>query len=216
MSRRIRGKGSYIRGELVFTTIDTLAPITLPAVANFHCEYSRIKTIFVSTEQLLTLTYGETHLALWPGLEPEIFNTISIECEFLRFGLFASGKYIEQYGVPKSIKDFKDHYFVCHNDQSKSHLRKWEQENIPSSRIALAAGTPSILHEGVLNGIGIGFVDLVVSKRHPSLVDVLAPKKDRWEVPLRLIIHEDVYNSDKIQAFLKMVEMTLNFWPATI
>ncbi|MEM9469504.1 MAG: LysR family transcriptional regulator [Pseudomonadota bacterium] len=205
LSGRIKGQSASIRGELIVTSLDALAPLILPSIKEFHEKHQEARTVFIASEQILHLEYGEAHIALRPGPKPDEEDNKVIPYGTLKFGLFATQEYIEKHGRPKNMDDLKNHRFISRYDYPRTHFEKWVKENIPHDNIVFQGTTPFLFYQGVINHIGIGFLASFIQKEHPNLVEVL-PADEKWHVPLWLVVHQDLYRTEKVEAFLEVVE----------
>ncbi|MEM6811432.1 MAG: LysR family transcriptional regulator [Pseudomonadota bacterium] len=204
LSGRIKGQLGSIKGELIVTSLDALAPIILPLIREFHEQHAEARTVFIASEELLRLEYGEAHIALRPGKKPNAEDNKIIPYGTLKFGLFATEEYIEQYGKPKDMQDLKNYRMIGRYDHPKTYFEKWINDNIPSEQVALKATTPFTAYQAVLNHLGVGFLASFIQKEHPNLIEIL-PADENWHVPLWLVIHKDMYRTEKVKAFLEII-----------
>lgn len=205
LTGRIKGQSKSISGELIITSLDALAPLLMPAIKEFHKTYPETTTVFISTEKVLRIEYGEAHIALRPGKKPDTEDNEILNYGTLKFGLFATQEYISEYGQPKDFDELKKHKIIGRYDHVRTFFERWINDKIPPEQIIFKFTTPFIAYQAILNHIGIGVLPTYILKEHPSLVEIL-PVSDKWHIPLWLIIHRDMYRTEKIQAFLSLID----------
>ncbi|MEM7361025.1 MAG: LysR family transcriptional regulator [Pseudomonadota bacterium] len=207
LSARLANKKESIRGELIITSVDAFAPLLLPAVDAFHSAYPETRSVFISTARVLRLQYGEAHIALRPGKNLSDEDTHAIFFGDVQFGLYATNEYLRRHGKPESVDDLKQHRFISRYDTYLSSFERWIQQNIPTENVVLQGTSPFVFYQSILNHIGMGFLASFVKPNHPNLVEIMPPRED-WNLSLWIIVHKDLYKTEKVAAFLSVLEKT--------
>lgn len=205
LSNRIKGRAASLQGNLIITSLDVFAPLLMPSIAEFHAKYPNTHTTFIAAEELLRLEYGEAHIALRPTTDNIDKSNIILPFGLSKFGLFATETYVENNGLPKNVEEFSNHNFICRYGEPRAYFEKWLIDNVPNNNVALRSSTPFVLQQALLDGVGIGFMPIFMINNNPKLIQIMEPHKD-WHVPLWLVIHSEIYKSEKVQTFLEILE----------
>ncbi|MEM0897189.1 MAG: LysR family transcriptional regulator [Verrucomicrobiota bacterium] len=202
---KIRRISAPIQGDLIAMSLDFLAPVLLPSLAEFFEEHPETNPRYVPSENLSLLQNREAHLALVGCMNQEVASeNIIFRFRSYDVGLFASKRYVIQYGVPSSPEDFHEHRFLLRQTRVHTPFEKWMIDNVPTHRAFKLSAHPAILHRAVAQGLGIGFVPLYRKREFPHLIEVL-PRNEDWTLPLWVVVPKDLYGTDKVNAFLAVL-----------
>lgn len=206
LSARIKGQSSSLSGDLIVTTLDALTPFLLPAIRKFSEQHDDVRTVLVTTEQVLRLEYGEAHIALRPGMKPISDDNEVRHFGVLQFGLYATESYLDTHGTPKSLEDVKnEHRIIRLIRVPMTSFEHWISHNIPEQNIVLECTSPFGIYRAILNHIGIGFLPNVTQKDHPELIEIVPADMD-WRIPLWVVMHKDMSRTEKVIRFLEVLE----------
>ena len=206
LAGRTRSRSAQITGDLIVTAHERTAPLLLPALQRFQEENKSTVIKFIASAALLKLEYGEAHVAIRSGPKPDQPDNIVQPYQDLNFGLYAHASYVARYGVPQSRDDFRNHRFVCwEQDKTPFPFTGWLRQNVPETSKTLISANQGIADQALFAGMGIGFHPEVYAQKRADLVEVLAPQPD-WVVPLWLVTHTDLHRSAKVQALLKFIK----------
>ena len=212
LAARIKGQGSEVSGELVITSLSTLAPLLAPVLADFQAAHPDIIVRFLTGDRLFRLEYGEAHVALRAGPAPREPDNVVQALASMSVGMFASPVYVERHGVPVSVNDFAQHRFVGHdNNNTRAPFLMWLNDVVPPENIVFRATEARAMEHAILSGAGIGFLPLWVAEQHPDLHQVLEPMED-WAGPLWLVTHVDLHRTIKVQSFLTFLKERAKDW----
>jgi DNA-binding transcriptional LysR family regulator len=202
---RTKGRATELSGELVITSLEVLAQDLLPAINAFQIAYPNVLVRYITSNRLFKLEYGEAHIAVRAGQKPEDLDNIVQPFIHADVGLYASQDYENRRGIPKNTKQFSDHSFIGpDNPNSRAPFFVWMKTNIPEDRVVLRTTSQQILHQAVLLGTGIGFMQTKTAQKH-GLIEVMAPREE-WQNLSWLITHVDLHRTAKVQAFLKVLK----------
>ena len=205
---RTRGRASQLTGELIVTALAGVAPLVMPAIARFQAAYPAIAVDFVAGAQLARLEYGEAHVAVRAGSKPDVSDYVVLPFRRIRFGIYAHQGYVDRFGVPSGEDDLSGHRFVGVLDEEfRAPFRTWMSTHVPATDVALRASEPQIILQGVLAGLGLGFLAEHDALPHPDLVEVL-PRDPGWSAALWIVTHMDLHRTAKVQAFLRCLRAT--------
>jgi DNA-binding transcriptional LysR family regulator len=209
---RIKGRGTDVSGELVVTSLVSLAPLMAPVLTAFQQEHPELIVRYLTGERLFRLEYGEAHVAIRAGSAPEQPDNVVQPFVRSKMGLFASQAYVNAQGVPKGIEDYATHRFVGHdNDDSRAPFNRWLREKVPGAALTFRSNDPRALEQAVLAGAGIGFMAMDEAQANPDLIEVF-PYQEEWSAPLWLVTHVDLHRTHKVQAFLNFLKEQSKSW----
>jgi DNA-binding transcriptional LysR family regulator len=211
---RIKGRGADVSGELVVTSLVSLAPQLAPALTAFQIQNPGVIVRYLTGNRLFRLEYGEAHVAVRAGAAPSQPDNVVQPFVPHRMGLFASASYVARHGVPKSPADYHKHFFVGNDDEtSRAPFNKWLRAEVPTANITFRSTDARTMEQAVLAGAGIGFLPLWDIKHHAGLVQICASHPD-WAAPLWLVTHVDLHRTNKVQNFLTFLKDHAKGWDA--
>ncbi len=212
LAGRIKGHGSGVSGELVVTSLTSLASRMVPVLADFQKEHPKVIVRYLTGDRLFRLEYGEAHVAIRAGNAPEQPDNVVQPFVRQSVGLFASKAYAEQYGIPESVEEFEGHRFVSHDDEnSRAPFSRWLRDRVPSSAVTFRAADIRTLEYAVHAGAGIGFLPILEARADDNLVEVLTPLEN-WAGALWLVTHVDLHRTPKVQTFLSFLKERSKDW----
>jgi len=210
---RIKGRGEEVTGELIVTTLSSLAPLLLPSIVKFQNAHPDLVVRLLTGERVFRLEYGEAHVAVRAGPAPEEPDNVVKHFANQKGGLFASQSYIDAFGMLKSETDFSGHRFVSHDsDAARAPFFRWARKNIPIELVTFRATEQQVMLRAILDGAGVGYFPLWEARNYPELVE-LAPPRDEWTAPLWLVTHVDLHRTMKVQAFTAFLHAEAKSWP---
>ena len=209
---RIKGRGTDVSGELVVTSLVSLAPLMAPVLTAFQKLHPDVVVRYLTGERLFRLEYGEAHVAIRAGSVPEQPDNVVQPFVRQRMGLFASKGYVAAHGMPTSVDDCAKHRFVGHdNDDSRAPFNRWLREKVPEAALTFRSNDIRALEQAVIAGAGIGFMAMADAQTSSELLEVF-PHQDDWSAPLWLVTHVDLHRTHKVQAFLNFLKDESKSW----
>lgn len=200
LAGRLRGRGSSVSGELVFTAIQSLSPLLSPVIARFHKTHPGLITRFVSDDRVLRLEYGEAHVAVRAGAPPQELDNVVQPFATLAMTLYASQSYIDEHGMPTE-EEVINHRFVGADRINRAPFDRWMRDNVDADNIVFRGTDSEAMKYAILEGVGIGFLSCWNAEKHPELVQVCQPREE-WKTQLWLVTHVDLHRTPKVQALL--------------
>ncbi|MEL6548355.1 MAG: LysR substrate-binding domain-containing protein [Myxococcota bacterium] len=146
------------------------------------------------------MDYCDAHDAFRAGPRPDSPDLVVRRFATLRFGLFASREYVEQFGVPDDENELRNHEISVPNDVD-GPMVNWLRERVPEELHAFSCNAGRLVEQSVVCGLGIGFVPLHHAKHIKNLVRVLPDNE--WEHPVWIVTHMDIHRTPKVQALLE-------------
>ncbi|MEM9845231.1 MAG: LysR family transcriptional regulator [Pseudomonadota bacterium] len=212
LSGRIRGRGHDVSGELVVTSLGGFSHLLVPVLTEFQREYPDIVVRYLTGERLFRLEYGEAHVAIRAGAVPDQPDNVVQPFFAQAVTLYASEAYIERHGLPASIDDFGQHFFVSADDpKSRAPFARWLRETVDETRIVFRSGDVHAQRRAVKEGAGIGFMSMLQAQELGGLTEVVPPR-DEWSSPLWLVTHMDLHRTTKVQTFLGFLKERARSW----
>jgi len=206
LANRLKGRGASVSGELVVTSLAEISSWITPLLVGFQRENPEVIVRFLTGDRLFRLEYGEAHLAIRAGQVPQQPDNVVQPFLQLKMGLFAHQSYVEAHGLPQTLEDYPEHRFVSHDDQeSRAPFFKWLRKHVPPTAIFFRCQDAHSNNDAILNGAGIGFLELEDGRANPELVEVHPPLAE-WETALWLVTHVDLHRTPKVQAALKYLK----------
>ncbi|MGR3502646.1 LysR family transcriptional regulator [Pseudaestuariivita sp.] len=209
---RIKGRGADVAGELVVTSVESMAPQLVPVLGAFQDAHPDVTLKYLTGSRLFRLEYGEAHVAIRAGNPPDQPDNVVQPFFQIAFSLYATRAYADKHGLPKSYADLKEHVFVSFDDPGfRAPFSRWLRAHVPDERITFTSGDMRVLEAAVESGIGIGFFPMYAASRQPELIQVLEPE-DSWTVPTWLVTHVDLHRTAKVQALLTHLKAQARNW----
>lgn len=206
LAGRIKGRGSDVAGDLVVTSLSSLATHVAPMLAAFQRLHPDVMVRYLTGDRLFRLEYGEAHVAIRAGTVPDQPDNVVQPLKELQVGTFASADYVAQYGVPSKPEDYASHRFIGpENRDSRAPQYQWLRAHVPEAAITYRCTDPHAAKAALLAGAGIGFLNEAEARDHPDLVQIHAPMAE-WVGPLWLVTHVDLHRTTKVQALLSFIK----------
>ena len=212
LAGRIKGSGEGISGELVVTSLASLAPLLTPVLVDFQREHPELTVRFLTGDRLFRLEYGEAHVAIRAGAVPEEPDNVAQPFHKLGIRLVAAKSYVARHGMPKDESEFGQHWFVgTDNADSRAPFNRWLSQHVGRDRVIYRTTDNRAMREAIKAGAGIGFLAEWDQEDWENLEDVL-PSRPEWAAPLWLVTHVDLHRTTKVQAFLAFLKERAKGW----
>ncbi len=209
---RIKGDGETISGELVVTAITGISALLTPVFAAYQDAHPAVTIRFISDMRVFRLEYGEAHIAIRAGGEPQEADNVVLPLVRMKMGLYASASYVQRHGRPDGISRLAGHRFVGpDNDGSRAPFFRWLLNNVPPEAVTYRNSDPTANLDAIRCGLGIGFLPSRTAREDAGLVEVMAPLPE-WDSPLWIVTHVDLHRSLKVQSFLAILKAQAGSW----
>ncbi len=203
---RLRGQGEEVAGELVVTSLATLAPILVPVLVAFQHAHPALTLRFLTDERLFRMEYGEAHVAVRAGPAPQDPDNVVQPFVRERFALYASRDYVARRGRPGGAGDLGGHVFVTGDSMdSRAPFSRWLADHVPQTAMVFRASEAVGIREAICAGAGIGFLPIFAGRHDARLVEVMAPREE-WSAQTWLVTHVDLHRSRKVQTLLEALK----------
>ena len=212
LASRIKGQGEVVSGELLVTSITGIADLLSPIFGSFQRAHPQVIIRFLTDMRVFRLDYGEAHVAIRAGSQPQEPDYVVQPLVRLRSALYAARCYVEAHGLPESADDFPRHRFVgSDNLDSRAPFYRWLRAHVPEEAIAYRATEPDSTTQAVRAGLGLGFLPVRHATVDPDLIEVM-PSQSDWDAPLWIVTHVDLHRTLKVQSFLTHLRQAAAGW----
>jgi DNA-binding transcriptional LysR family regulator len=211
LAGRIKGRGNEVTGDLVVTSLGSISPLFVPAMAAFQKEHPDLTIRLLTDERLFRLEYGEAHVAIRAGKAGDNPDNIVQPFFTQNIRLVAHADYVAEYGLLDE-KNLDHHRFIgSAQDRSREPFFRWMSEMVPEGSIVYRTSDLRGMKDAVLAGIGIGIVASWDRFGTEDLVEML-PSLEEWAFPLWLVTHMDLHRTAKVQTFLQFLKEQVKTW----
>ena len=212
LASRIKGQGEVVSGELLVTSITGIADLLAPIFGSFQRAHPQVVIRFLTDMRVFRLDYGEAHVAIRAGSQPQEPDYVVQPLVRLRSALYAARCYVEAQGLPESADDFPRHRFVGNDNlDSRAPFYRWLRAHVPEEAIAFRATEPGSTTQAVRAGLGLGFLPVRQAAGDPDLIEVM-PSQSDWDAPLWIVTHVDLHRTLKVQSFLTHLRKAAVDW----
>lgn len=197
MASRIAGAGDRIDGELVITSLPTLAGTVIPRLDGLLKRHPGLRLRYVTDARLYRLSTGEAHIAIRAGAKPTEPDYIVQEFSSLKQSLYAAPAYLAKFGP---VDDLTKHRFAVPKPGSEGQrtpFMRWLQERIPPENVVFVSNDLEAIEIIVRSGHALA---ALLPAQSEGLTEVMTSSE--WASNLWLVTHVDLHRSPKVQAAL--------------
>ena len=206
LAGRTLGTGNPLSGKLIINALPTVSSLIMPAITGFRNTHPEVDIQFDAEYRLVRLEYGEAHVAIRAGAKPEDPDYVVQPYRDIHFCLYAHKDYLEQHNYDEKTDDLNGHLFVgTLNAETKLPYTEWFNANVSADAIALHAHHSTVILNGVLSGLGIGFLPDYTACKYADLIQVI-PERKEWTTKLWIVTHVDLHRTEKIQEFIQFLK----------
>lgn len=206
LAARLQDVQEGISGPLVVTTIPELGPVLLSVLADMLQHYPALSPCLRMDARVLRLEYGEAHVALRAGREPQEPDNVVQSLGKLPIALYAAPAYLDRHGTPMRDADLAAHGFIGISEAAeRPPFAGWLKAG--RARIAFASNDYATRLAAIRQGLGLGFLPQGQGECD-GLIRVMESRVD-WASPLWLVTHVDLHRSPKVQACVKRIRTAM-------
>ncbi|MBM7069513.1 LysR family transcriptional regulator [Actibacterium sp. 188UL27-1] len=211
LAGRIKGLGSDVTGELIITSLPIMSPRLTPILVAFQEAHPEVRIRFVTDERVLRLEYGEAHVAIRAGNQPQEPDNVVQSFFTQHFTLCATQNYVQQQGSLVEGQWSKHRFIGSEDRMSRAPFFQWLERTIPQERIVFRASQLRAAEDAVLHGAGIGFLPCYEADIRPEIVQMIEPRPE-WSVQVWLVTHVDLHRTAKVQTLVKYLKEQAREW----
>lgn len=211
LAGRIKGSGSDVTGDLIVTSLPVLSPRIMPLLVKFQQSHPGLRVRFVTDERVLRLEYGEAHVAIRAGSQPQEPDNVVQKFFSSSSALYANKDYVAEHGMLEEGK-WEGHRFVGSDDRkSRAPFFMWMERVIPEDLIQFRTSSHRTAEDAVRQGAGIGFLPCMEAQGDVGLVEMM-PSKPDWASRVWLVTHVDLHRTAKVQTLLAFLKEQARLW----
>jgi DNA-binding transcriptional LysR family regulator len=163
IAKRTRSRREEVAGTVILTTLDGFAPLLAAPLAELAHAHPRLRVDVHISDTGLSLRKRQADIALSLAAEPRP-DLIAAKLFSIRFGVYGTRTLA---AAPSAAR-----WVVLGSPLERSWLAAWEQDNVPSEKIAAATASRRLLVELVQAGAGLGLLPAPLADGHPDLVEL--------------------------------------------
>ena len=204
-------------GKIVVTTVVGFGGIWLtPRIQEFMEKNPDIEVELIVTDQELDLSTREADVAIWMRQHKQL-NYIQKKIIDINYHIYGSSKYLEKYGVPRSVKDLDKHKLITYGRGTPSPLSQKEwilkvgtKEKTKRKSVMKVNNIYSLLL-AVDSGVGLAALPDYMVYGRPGLVKVLSDLNGpKYEA--HFVYPQSLKNVARVQAFRDFIFNKVNEW----
>jgi DNA-binding transcriptional LysR family regulator len=164
----IAGMDAQMTGVLRISISEGLGTYWLtPVLKEFQQQYTELSFDVITSTQQATVLAAEVDVAI-TIVRPKEPRVVAVRVGDIRYSLFASRKYIRQYGSPQTAQELYEHKLVdLYLFKTDSHLKWWTDITWSSRPRVFRSNATGLFLSAIQEGFGIGMA--------PSFYKFLAP-----------------------------------------
>ena len=203
IERHLAGLDREMSGVVRIAATEGLAAHWLvPRLGRLRRSHPDIIVQVVAGDQVLDLATRQADLAI-RFFRPTSNQLVAARVGQFNMSVFAAPTYVEQYGLPKTLEDLRDHQIVDHTVlHSLTAMKPWSEVVERSPSLVLRTNSSYAAMEAVAVGYGLSVFPDYVSKLSnlvPMPID-LGIVRDIW-----LVSHEETNKGARIRTVIDYV-----------
>ncbi|MDO6687510.1 MULTISPECIES: LysR family transcriptional regulator [unclassified Agarivorans] len=203
---KLAGTDNQLSGTLALTTVNNMADILLPILAEFQALYPQIKLEYAADSRILKLEHGEAHVSIRPGKKPKDLDYVVQSLGEIPVTLYGSKDYVKRYGKIASLEQVVGHKFISTIEPySQISFIHWLNSQVEPQQIALKVNDFNAFVPAIKAGFGAAPLSCRLAQLHPELEPLISPPA-QWAIPQWLSTHVDTHRTSKVQAFTQFLK----------
>ncbi len=206
-----------LHGKLTITTVVSFGTTWLtPRIQEFMRMHPEIEVELIFDDKELDLSTRQADIGIFMR-RPKQLNYIQRKLIDLHYHIFASTKYLEKFGHPKSIKDLNKHKFITYGRGAPSPVFnpdwalkigiKNEKKRKPIMKVNSVYG----LLLAVQSGVGLAALPDYITVSVPNIIRVL-PKVEGPKTEAHFVYPQSLKNVARIVAFRNFLYSKIRKW----
>jgi DNA-binding transcriptional LysR family regulator len=199
LERLTQGTDERVSGTVRLSTSDSIARIfMMPAIQNLRDAHPELRVSLTTSTHLSNLTRREADIAV-RNVRPDNPDLISRRLGRRELGLYASKRYLKEYGEPRRGTAFEGHSVVVYQrGLFGTRPEALCGEPLGNARVALEVNSGLMLVEAVGRGMGIGELATYMAQDSPNLVRIWPDCHEFFD--LWLVMHGDLHRTARVRA----------------
>ena len=202
-------------GKIVVTTVVGFGGIWLtPRIQEFMEKNPDIEVELIVTDQELDLSTREADIAIWMR-QPKQLNYIQKKLIDINYHIYGSSKYLEKFGVPRTVKDLDKHNLITYGRGTPSPLSQKEWILKLGTKVkrksVMKVNNIYALLLAVDSGVGLAALPDYMTIGKPGLVKVLGEiNGPKYEA--HFVYPQSLKNVTRVQAFRDFIFNKVSEW----
>ncbi len=202
-------------GKIVITTVVGFGGIWLtPRIQEFMEKNPDIEVELIVTDQELDLSTREADIAIWMR-QPKQLNYIQKKLIDINYHIYGSSKYLEKFGVPRTVKDLDKHNLITYGRGTPSPLSQKEWILKLGTKVkrksVMKVNNIYALLLAVDSGVGLAALPDYMTIGKPGLVKVLSEiNGPKYEA--HFVYPQSLKNVARVQAFRDFIFNKVSEW----
>ena len=197
--------GNY-QGIVRFAVNDSAAgDISSKKLFDFIKQYPGIHLYTILGNKRPSIAMMETDI-LVDYAPPREADAVIIAEKDVRFGLFASSKYLEEFGIPKNMNDLYENHRVCYKTGYLMNLKKPREFLSKAKHIIYTTNSIMALKSVLKSGVGIG----ICPYSYKGILMPLDHLHFEFTSKIYLIAHRDTKDNPRIRVVLDYAKKLLD------
>jgi DNA-binding transcriptional LysR family regulator len=143
----------------------------------FHARHPRFRIEFVMSDRYLDLKKGDADVALRSGDNADS-DLVGRKIADSLWALYASARYIEEHGQPRTFEDLRGRAFVGFEESMSGHRSSQWLASVPEARIVARNNSVLGLIYAAKSGIALAPLPTAVGDSEGDLIRVLGPVRE--------------------------------------
>lgn len=203
LARQVKDDHQEISGIVKISTTDSLAvEFIIPVIDQLKQLYPLLNIHLITSIDILDLNKAETDISI-RTIRPTQPDLIVRKLADWEVGLYASEKYILNYGMP--TKNFDQHKFVIYQKEVlKTDSQTVVGELLPPERVVAEVNSSLMLTSIIQSGSAMGEVAEYFAQK-VQFIRVFPHKKRAQNYQVWLTMHKDVYKTPKVRVVVDKI-----------
>lgn len=203
----IRSTEDGLSGDLIISTVSDFALQLNPLLKEFQQTYPNLRIQIIATDERVSLESGAAHVALRITEQVEEPDLIAHRLKEMSMQLAASHSYVDEYGLPRSHDEFKQHKWILPNGKKRNltsikEILPW----VPSQQIIYQSNSFRDIQSAVIQGMGIGPVTMEHTDNAHELQSLELEIGNIKDSTMWFVYHRSLKNSQRIQVLLQFLK----------
>jgi DNA-binding transcriptional LysR family regulator len=202
VERNVGGRDTHLAGLVRVTCAETVAShILAPCFATLHLQHPDIMIELIPDPRELSLSMREAEISVRLK-RPAQHDLVARRVGSMAFGLYASPKYLEQYGEPDFARGCAGHHLITQLDDIEDASQAcWLADIAARARVALQTTSHEAAVSAAAHGGGLACLARFRADQDGGLTRLVppypAPSAGIW-----LVVHRDNRRTPRIRAVL--------------
>ena len=206
-----------ITGKLTVTTVVSFGTTWLtPRIQEFMSLYPGIEVELIFDDRELDLSTRQADIGIWMR-RPKQLNYIQKKLVDIKYYIYGSNKYLEKFGMPKTITDLNKHNFISFGKGAPSPVYnpdwalKLGMHDGKKRKTIMKVNSVMGLLLAVESGVGLAALPEYLVSNSNNVIKVL-PKSEGPITEAHFVYPQSLKNTARVQAFRNFLFSKIGDW----